>query len=911
MLSRWFKRSSRLEHADRDVRLQALQALSAEQTVDAQAILERIVHQDPDLAVRQAALPHIVDADKLAALLNDGEMSEVAAKHIAGQIKRGLVPDCHDHELVVQARIEGAEAGDLDGLWPLLATPEQCAALALRYRNESRERVLAHPLLNTESGLSLLQRVSRGKDKVCHRYARVGLETIKHARSSCAESNVRLSELDAAIDKALKAKPKDVAGVITHRQRLRQLQAMRQTAVVAMREALDTLGKAGGVDEALTIPDDPLIGIDLTPPAPGNDPFAVLCEDLEALATRMRDGAALESVASQRDQLTEVWLRHADAYPPSLQQHQIFEALSRQYQAYKSACQRLQAIAQASSHAPDPLPGPRPANSATMTTNALHAMLSLRQKWRKRWLKPVQNLSWPADHLAPKAVQKAEDDLLRVDNEIEQLCKMRVDAEQALISAVGAVNQAMQAGQYEQARGHLRNARQLQKNGLHELDRELAALGAQMAELRDWQQFATDPKRQELLQQLQALCDGPLEPLAQAARLKSLREQWRQLGHPASSSEDQLQRNFDTLADIAFAPCKAYFAEQSELRATNLAMREALCEQLADYLHDTDWDSADMSAAEAIMHTAREEWQHGHPCDRRTLKPVLQRFEELQKLLYAKVKAARGANIDAKQNIVEQAKALLDQEVETQVAGAKSLQRAWREIGSTPRGQDQRLWRQFRQICDQIFAQRDAHQKSEQAQLNERYQALEDAISMFASAATEPQVTRKQLKALIAAIDSAGDGLTLNPGQRKRVDLAQSDYQQALKKADLNRQKQDLLQWQRWDEQVSQAEQSSSASAIKMEPPHAIFACRIDGTAQPDNLLNLTLEAEIAADMQSSEADQAARMALQIEFMNAGRRNLAAEDYRQLRQRWCEAGPKDASAEPLRQRFFDALGKRI
>ena len=52
-------------------------------------------------------------------------------------------------------------------------------------------------------------------------------------------------------------------------------------------------------------------------------------------------------------------------------------------------------------------------------------------------------------------------------------------------------------------------------------------------------------------------------------------------------------------------------------------------------------------------------------------------------------------------------------------------------------------------------------------------------------------------------------------------------------------------------------------------------------------------------------------MALQIEFMNAGRRDLAAEDYRDLLKRWCSAGPKDTTVDALRERFFNALARRV
>ena len=141
MLSRWFKRSSRLEHADREVRLQAVQALTAEQAADAQANLENIVLADAELDVRLAALPHVTNPDTLNHLLADPDLASATASQIAAQILNGNLLSFNEHPAVLQARIAQATPDDLDALWPLLTSPEQGAQLALRLRDNARERL--------------------------------------------------------------------------------------------------------------------------------------------------------------------------------------------------------------------------------------------------------------------------------------------------------------------------------------------------------------------------------------------------------------------------------------------------------------------------------------------------------------------------------------------------------------------------------------------------------------------------------------------------------------------------------------------------------------------------------------------------------------------------------------------------
>ena len=99
--------------------------------------------------------------------------------------------------------------------------------------------------------------------------------------------------------------------------------------------------------------------------------------------------------------------------------------------------------------------------------------------------------------------------------------------------------------------------------------------------MSDWQNYATEPKRETLLESLQALVEQPLPPPDQAERLKALRQQWNDLG-PLRRTDRTLQKRFDAMAEQAFAPCKTYFAEQSERRKANLQKRQAVCEQLAE-----------------------------------------------------------------------------------------------------------------------------------------------------------------------------------------------------------------------------------------------------------------------------------------------------------------------------------------
>ncbi|MEC8809388.1 MAG: hypothetical protein VXX21_10030, partial [Pseudomonadota bacterium] len=163
-----------------------------------------------------------------------------------------------------------------------------------------------------------------------------------------------------------------------------------------------------------------------------------------------------------------------------------------------------------------------------------------------------------------------------------------------------------------------------------------------------------------------------------------------------------------------------------------------------------------------------------------------------------------------------------------------------------------------------------------------------------------------ELRQRFQAIEEQAAVCKIDAKTHKRINAAEQLIKDRAKAQRRAQQAQRLEQWQNWDIQVSEAEQTNSA----IEAPHAVFSQRCTGQPQTEDLHWLTLEAEIAADLPSPEADQQQRMALQIELINQGLSNMRLVDSQQLIERWCASGPKSSADEPLRVRFFTALAQR-
>lgn len=345
----------------------------------------------------------------------------------------------------------------------------------------------------------------------------------------------------------------------------------------------------------------------------------------------------------------------------------------------------------------------------------------------RKWLREVR---WPRAATLPPLLQQVRDAL---DALVPALDAARQEREAILESIRGDVDtiaDQLESGVLGDAIHRLADVRArmqaLPRGAGKSIRKRLGGLSAKANELRDWNTFATLPKREELCAAMEALIDAEIDLGQRAERIKALRGEWNELGRPGKGAAAKLNRRFNQAADKAFAPCKAHFNEQHKQRAFNLEQRKTIVEQLAEFVEKEDWGNADWGAVERIFRTAKQEWRNYSPVDRNAGKSLQNRFNGLLKEVEGHLKSRWKTVRARKQGIVEEARALLEQSVDEAINGAKRLQRDWKSAGQLPRKEDQQLWQDFRAACDEIFARRDqAREDQHAARTNDQRAATE------------------------------------------------------------------------------------------------------------------------------------------------------------------------------------------
>jgi Domain of Unknown Function (DUF349) len=247
----------------------------------------------------------------------------------------------------------------------------------------------------------------------------------------------------------------------------------------------------------------------------------------------------------------------------------------------------------------------------------------------------------------------------------------------------------------------------------------LHAFDAKLALLQDWRSYAVAPKRTELIEQMEALVGSTASPKVLAEQIHKFQEEWKLISKGNTEDTAAEWERFHNAAQQAYEPCKAHFTAQAQQRADNLAKRAALLERLQAFAVAQTWDQTDWREVARALRESRQLWRSHQPVERAANRPLQERFDALIADLQTRLDAEYERNLEAKRQLIAQAERLATTGDARQAAeDVKRLQLDWKDIGLVPQEQSQRLWDDFRQHCDAVFARRQQQYTEQSAQLN-------------------------------------------------------------------------------------------------------------------------------------------------------------------------------------------------
>jgi hypothetical protein len=246
--------------------------------------------------------------------------------------------------------------------------------------------------------------------------------------------------------------------------------------------------------------------------------------------------------------------------------------------------------------------------------------------------------------------------------------------------------------------------------------RHAALIKAQeLREAEDWERWANVPRQEALIAKAEAMLAEP-DDSRLADRLKTLQDEWRNIGPVPQKKSRELWERFKVACDKVYERIKGVRSRATEEMQANLARKEALCEQAEALSESTEWERT----AEEIKQL-QNEWKTIGPVPRKRSDAVWKRFRAACDLFFERRKpyleemlAELTQNLEKKQALCAQAEALADstdwKEASLQL---RDLQGDWRRIGPVPRKDMNAINKRFRAACDHFFERRDQQRLAE------------------------------------------------------------------------------------------------------------------------------------------------------------------------------------------------------
>ena len=278
-------------------------------------------------------------------------------------------------------------------------------------------------------------------------------------------------------------------------------------------------------------------------------------------------------------------------------------------------------------------------------------------------------------------------------------------------------------------------------NKLQGLYAEYKEIGPVAKELRDqvWERFkaastvinkrhqehfeAIKAREEENLQKKTALCeqveDIKTEEInsfneweEKTKQVIALQAEWKTIGFANHKQNALIFDRFRAACDAFFTAKAEYYKGVKDEQNENLEAKRALVEKAEELQDSTEWRKTTDKLIEL-----QKQWKTIGAVPRKYSDQLWKRFTaacdkffEAKNAANADQRAEETANLEAKQGIIEQLKALAADAANATLDKVKELQAEWNEVGHVPFREKDRLYKEYRAVADELYKQFGASQ---------------------------------------------------------------------------------------------------------------------------------------------------------------------------------------------------------
>ena len=269
------------------------------------------------------------------------------------------------------------------------------------------------------------------------------------------------------------------------------------------------------------------------------------------------------------------------------------------------------------------------------------------------------------------------------------------------------------AEQYFEA-GEIRNGQKL----VNEVSRAIRAEGkvsnklrhrfnfmsAQSRYFNDISSFATNPKRNEIIKEIEALIATPIDnPKKQANAIHGLQTKWQQLDQTSKPAGREQWEAFKQLTDKAWEPCAQYYEELKTVKVSNAKEREKIVESILKYTEENSSRWPGLIELSKYLSQTFQLWQTFTPVMDEDFIKLKSAYQNARKPINNQIREQETKNLKLKEAVIEQVKLINDEDSKVCIQKYQKLKRDYQNIGPAGKKNEPNLWKVLNESADRFY----------------------------------------------------------------------------------------------------------------------------------------------------------------------------------------------------------------
>mgnify|MGYP006225582695 FL=1 len=296
-----------------------------------------------------------------------------------------------------------------------------------------------------------------------------------------------------------------------------------------------------------------------------------------------------------------------------------------------------------------------------------------------------------------------------------------------IIELISKANQSFDSGVIRDGQKLTREALKLVKiQGKipNKLKHRLNATVALSRYFDDISSFATNPKRDKLVNKIKKIADNPIKnPRKQADEIHKVQAQWQALDQTSKTASQKQWNIFRSYVDKAWIPCGEFFDELNKQKLVNATKKQQVTQDLTEFVQRNNNKFPTIRILRNKLRKFEDSWNSHAPVRDDVFRQLKSDFIDAKKPILDEIKKQNEQIKIKKEQIIESVSKINSDDMDENISKYMNLKKDWNILDKLPHKEEKVLWKEFISSGDRFFEEQN---KNKQIQLDELGLVLKD-----------------------------------------------------------------------------------------------------------------------------------------------------------------------------------------